>query len=55
MGDDIETDISIIASFEHTNIAPYESFFFTKLNSKMYLGLVRQYFKTSITEVANFK
>lgn len=55
MSDDIETDISVIASFEHPNIAPYESFFFTKLQSKKYLGLVRPYFKSNVTEVANFK
>ncbi|CAI2358885.1 unnamed protein product [Moneuplotes crassus] len=51
---DIETDISIIGSFEHQNIAPYETYFFTKLEQKTYLAVLRPYYKSNIADVANF-
>ena len=54
MSEDIETDISIIAAFEHPNIATYETFFFTKQNGETFLAVIRPYFKSNIGEVANF-
>lgn len=54
MSEDIETDISIIASFEHPNIATYETFFFTKQGGKTFLAVIRPYFKSNIGEVASF-
>ena len=51
---DVENDLSIISGLEHPNVTPYESFFFTKLQGATYVGLIRPYFKTWISDVANF-
>ena len=54
MSEEIETDMSIISSFEHPNIAVYETYFFTKIDKKTYFAIIRPYFKSNIMEIANF-
>jgi serine/threonine protein kinase len=54
LSENLETDISIIASFEHPNVATYETYFFTDLNRKTYIAILRPYFKSNIADIANF-